>query len=361
MRRPCPGAPSGSLDLEVMVGYQCGGRYQRPEPKVIGFCPEPRTGPKRVGTRRVDVRNPCCYWSDGQAGERAAVEIDHRAMAKTTIEWTDATWNPVRGCVKVSPGCKHCYAEAFASRFEGTPGHPYEHGFVPRLVPAKVKEPFAWSIPTTVFVNSMSDLFQEAVPTPYIRLLVDVMMATPWHVFQVLTKRHKRMRKLLEGPLAFAADAAHIWWGVSAEDRKFGLPRIEELKRMPARVKFVSAEPLLENLGIIDFKGVDWVIVGGESGRGARAMEESWVTNIRDQCLVSGSKFFFKQWGGVHKKAAGRVLGGRTWDAMPMRIRTEIPTRSHRRKLAQIFESQAQRWETADVNASSLVRRNAHG
>lgn len=282
-------------------------------------------------------------------------------MAKSTIEWTDATWNPVRGCKKISPGCKHCYAEAFASRFEGTPGHPYELGFAPRLVPLKVTEPFSWSTQSTVFVNSMSDLFQDAVPTDYIQLVTDVMMACPWHVFQVLTKRPNRMRRLLDGVLSQAAQASHIWWGVSAENQKHGIPRIKELQRTNARVRFVSAEPLLEDLGAVDFTGLDWVIVGGESGRGARRMEESWVVNIRKQCRKSKARFFFKQWGGVHKGRTGRELQGQTWDDMPGRDYAPIPPLRARRQLAQSFSVRAAAWPGPDVLLETLTRRVVNG
>ena len=282
-------------------------------------------------------------------------------MAKSTIEWTDATWNPVRGCKKVSPGCKHCYAESFASRFEGTPGHPYELGFLPRLIPIKVTEPFSWTVPSTVFVNSMSDLFQEAVPTEYIKLLAEVMLACPWHVFQVLTKRHRRMRQLLEGPLSFAAEARNIWWGVSAENRKQGVPRIEELQRTPARIRFVSVEPLLEDLGDVQFDGIDWVIVGGESGRGARPMDKEWVLRIREQCARSGTKFFFKQWGGVHKKHTGRTLEGKTWDAMPVRTFASVPAQRERKQLAAKFAMRSQKWEQSNPHLISITRKVVNG
>jgi len=166
-------------------------------------------------------------------------------MHPSTIEWTEATWNPIRGCVKASPGCKHCYAEAFAERFRGVPGHPYEQGFDVRLVPHKLADPLRWTRPTTIFVNSMSDLFQEAVPTAYIRTVVDIMLLAPWHTFQVLTKRAARMQALLSGELQEAARAPHIWWGVSVEDKRYGVPRIAHLQATPAQVRFLSLEPLL--------------------------------------------------------------------------------------------------------------------
>lgn len=253
--------------------------------------------------------------------------------ATSTIEWTDATWNPVRGCTKISPGCKHCYAETFAERFRGVPGHPYEQGFDLLLVPDKLAEPLKWSLPKTVFVNSMSDLFQDGVPDDYIVAVVKVMQMANWHTYQVLTKRVDRMRDLLAGPLAFAAQDKHIWWGVSVEDRKYGLRRLESLRQARAAMKFLSIEPLLEDLGDVVFDGIDWVIVGGESGHGARTMEEAWVLKIKKQCAGADVPFFFKQWGGVHKSKAGRMLGGDTYDNMPERGNVSVPSQQERRDL----------------------------
>jgi protein gp37 len=237
--------------------------------------------------------------------------------ARSEIEWTDATWNPVRGCAKVSPGCKHCYAETFAERFRGVPGHPYEQGFDLRLVPGKLKEPLHWRSPRRIFVNSMSDLFQEHVPDDYIVDVAGVMVSATWHTYQVLTKRADRMSELLRSKLKFAAEQSHIWWGVSVENRQHGLPRVDQLRRTPVQVRFLSIEPLLEGLGRINLRGVSWVIVGGESGHRARPMRANWVRAIRDQCQDAGVAFFFKQWGGVRKKEAGRKLDGRTWDQFP--------------------------------------------
>jgi protein gp37 len=233
------------------------------------------------------------------------------------IEWTDATWNPVRGCTKISPGCKHCYAATFAERFRGVPGHPYEQGFDLRLVHDKLEEPLRWKQPRRIFVNSMSDLFHEDVPAKYIEEVADVMCRADWHVFQVLTKRSLRMRDLLCGPLRCAAALPHIWWGVSVEDRKYGLPRVDHLGQANAKVRFLSIEPLLEDLGDLDLSGIDWVIVGGESGPGARPMEKAWVLSILEQCEVARVPFFFKQWGGVRKKKTGRTLNNTTYDSMP--------------------------------------------
>ena len=234
------------------------------------------------------------------------------------IEWTDATWNPVRGCTKISPGCAHCYAERFAERFRGVPGHPFEQGFDLRLVPQKLDDPLHWKKPKRVFVNSVSDLFHEGVPDDYIVKVADVMVRADWHTYQILTKRSARMRDLLKTRLRVAASKPHIWWGVSVENRKHGLPRIAHLRSSPAALRFLSVEPLLEDLGTMNLDGIKWVIVGGESGIGARPMERKWVVSIRRQCRLHGIPFFFKQWGGVHKSKAGRLLDGRTYDEMPM-------------------------------------------
>ncbi len=245
------------------------------------------------------------------------------------IEWTDATWNPVRGCTKISPGCKHCYAETFAERFRGVEGHPYEQGFDLRLVPEKLTEPFLWRSPKLVFVNSMSDLFQDGVPDDYIEAVCRVMVKANWHTFQVLTKRSERLRELLSGRLRFAAEQDHIWWGVSVEDQKYGLARIGDLQKTPARVRFLSIEPLLEDLGAFNLSGISWAIVGGESGPGARPMREEWVVSVRDQCSEARVPFFFKQWGGVRKAKHGRLLEGRTYDEYPRRVTSPIPDRAN--------------------------------
>jgi protein gp37 len=243
----------------------------------------------------------------------------------SAIEWTDATWNPVRGCTKISSGCAHCYAETFAERFRGVPGHPYEQGFDLRLVPDKIMQPLLWRQPKMVFVNSMSDLFHEGVPESYIIAVARVMQLANWHTYQVLTKRSARLRDLLGTTLRSEATASHIWWGVSVENRKQGLPRIEDLRATPAKTRFLSIEPLLESLGPLDLSGIHWVIVGGESGPGARPIRESWVLDIRDQCGQAGVPFFFKQWGGKRKAIAGRALGGRTYDELPKRVPTPVP------------------------------------
>jgi protein gp37 len=233
------------------------------------------------------------------------------------IEWTDATWNPVRGCTKVSPGCVHCYAETFAERFRGVSGHPFEFGFDLRLVPEKLGDPIRWSKQKKIFVNSMSDLFHEGVPDDYIEKVCRVMMAANWHTYQILTKRADRMAALLQGKLRNAAKASHIWWGVSVENRKHGLPRIAKLRSARPTVAFLSIEPLLEDLGKVDLRNINWVIVGGESGPGARPMLPEWVRSIRGLCREAGIRFFFKQWGGVRKAETGRQLDGRTYDEFP--------------------------------------------
>ena len=252
---------------------------------------------------------------------------------KSKIEWTDATWNPVRGCLKISPGCKNCYAETFAERFRGVPGHPYEQGFDIRLVPERLFDPLRWTRPKTIFVNSMSDLFQDAVPDEYVVAVARIMEMADWHTYQVLTKRADRMRQMLSTQLRFAARATHIWWGVSVEDKQYGIPRIEHLRATPAQVRFLSIEPLLEDLGPVDLRGVHWVIVGGESGPRARPMEKRWVEAIRDQCREAGVPFFFKQWGGFQKKKTGRLLDGRLYNERPRPVVASIPDTAHRRAL----------------------------
>jgi len=245
--------------------------------------------------------------------------------ANSKIEWTDATWNPVRGCTKISAGCKHCYAEAFAERFRGVPGHPFQQGFDLRLVPDKLEEPLRWMRPRRIFVNSMSDLFHEGIPDDYIKAVVEVMRRADWHVYQILTKRSERLAALLTTRLRTAAALSHIWWGVSVENRKHGLPRLDHLRTTAVAVRFLSIEPLLESLGRLNLGGIAWVIVGGESGPGARPMKPEWVRDIRDQCHRASVPFFFKQWGGVRKKDAGRSLDGRTYDEFP----SERPSSDH--------------------------------
>lgn len=308
-------------------------------------------------------------------------------MGKSSIEWTGETWNPVRGCVKVSPGCKHCYAETFAERWRGVKGSAYEQGFDPMLVPHKLSEPLTWRKPCTVFVNSMSDLFGEFVPDEYIAAVFGVMASSGWHTYQVLTKRAGRMSEFLHAIERTASDAlcryidvdmaesraarqaldppmsepppptpelrriydlgapivnanmpsgrlhrrqklgechwrkwplSNVHLGVSVEDRKHGLPRIDHLRRTPAALRFLSIEPLLEDLGEIDLTGIGWVIAGAESGPRNRPMSDDWVRSIRDQCTAAGVPFFFKQRASASgKKLSLPVLDGRTWEQMP--------------------------------------------
>ncbi|HEX9783746.1 MAG TPA: phage Gp37/Gp68 family protein, partial [Opitutaceae bacterium] len=197
--------------------------------------------------------------------------------ASSKIEWTDATWNPVRGCSKVSPGCKHCYAETFAERFRGVSGHSFEFGFDLRLVPEKLGDPIRWSTPRKIFVNSMSDLFHEDVSDDYIEKVCRVMLAANWHTYQILTKRADRMSHLLRTRLRRAAEASHIWWGVSVENRQHGLPRIDLLRKARPAVAFLSVEPFLEDLRTFKLDRIHWVIVGGESRHGARPLRAEWV------------------------------------------------------------------------------------
>jgi len=234
------------------------------------------------------------------------------------IEWTEATWNPVTGCTQVSPGCAHCYALTFAERFRGVPGHPYENGFDLQLRPERLNQPLDWKKPRTIFVNSMSDLFHEDVPEDYIRQVFDVMKRADWHTFQVLTKRSKRLAELaprLEWP-------DNVWMGVSVENQRWTC-RIDDLRTVPAAVRFLSCEPLLGPL-LLDLRDIHWVIVGGESGHRARRMKPEWALAVRDQCVEAGVPFFFKQWGTFDeggtrrgKHLTGRYLDSRVWNYRP--------------------------------------------
>lgn len=229
------------------------------------------------------------------------------------IEWTESTWNPVTGCDKISPGCKHCYAERMAERLQAMGQPNYRNGFELTLQPQMLELPLQWKKPQSIFVNSMSDLLHEDVPLAYILRVFSVMGRAHWHRFQVLTKRADRLATLsreIDWP-------ANVWMGVSVENADY-VERIDDLRRTGANVKFLSLEPLLGPLAKLDLRGIDWVIGGGESGPHARPMDPQWVTDIRDQCRCSGIAFFFKQWGGTNKKKAGRILEGRTWDEMPI-------------------------------------------
>ncbi|AVQ12938.1 Phage protein Gp37/Gp68 [Leptospira santarosai] len=246
----------------------------------------------------------------------------------SNIEWTDATWNPTRGCSKISPGCKNCYAETLAERFRGIPDHPFEFGFDLRLVPEKLIDPIQWRTPKKIFVNSMSDLFHKNIPDEYIFKVFSVMKLADWHIYQVLTKRPERMKKLFDSKLKEFSKMKHIWCGVSVEDRKNGLPRIKILRETNVSTRFLSIEPLLEDLGDINLKKIDWVIVGGESGPRSRPLEERWVLSIKNQCKKNRVPFFFKQWGGVRKQITGRMLHGKTFDEFPKIQKIDAPVRS---------------------------------
>jgi protein gp37 len=234
------------------------------------------------------------------------------ATARSAIEWTEATWNPVTGCTQVSPGCAHCYAKTFAERFQGVPDHPYEQGFALRLWPDRLEVPLRWRRPRMIFVNSMSDLFHEDIPLDYIRRVFDTMEEASHHVFQILTKRHERLAEL--APLI--PWPANVWMGVSIENKRWAL-RADYLRKVPAAVRFISAEPLLGPLTNLDLTGIDWLIAGGESGHRHRPVHVEWVRQLRDRCKDEDVSFFFKQWGGRTSKARGRVLDDQEWSELP--------------------------------------------
>jgi protein gp37 len=238
-------------------------------------------------------------------------------MAEATqIEWADSTWNPVTGCTKMTAGCDFCYAERFSERFRGVPGHPFESGFDLTLRPHRLHQPFQWRTPRRIFVNSMSDLFHKKIPSNFIDAVFDTMERADWHIYQVLTKRSSLMARYLRRRYAHRSAPAHIWLGVSVEDRQ-NTVRIRHLQNAPAGIKFISFEPLIGSVGAVDLEGIDWAIVGGESGPRARPMLENWATDIRDQCKAQGVAFFFKQWGGVRPKSGGRRLQDREWNEYP--------------------------------------------
>ena len=244
-------------------------------------------------------------------------------MADTSaIEWTDSTWNPVTGCTKVSRGCDNCYAERFAERFRGVPGHPFEMGFDLQLKDERINQPLRWRRPRRIFVNSMSDLFHKDVPWDFVDRVFDVMERADWHIFQVLTKRSSLMRDYLRGRYGGLMVPAHIWCGVSVEDRA-ALVRVRHLQESPVTIRFLSIEPMLDSVGEFDVSGISWVIVGGESGPGARTLEEEWVCEVRDLCEENRIPFFFKQWGGLRPTSGGRALEGLEYNGMPT-----IPGRS---------------------------------
>jgi protein gp37 len=236
----------------------------------------------------------------------------------TKIEWTESTWNPLTGCNKISPGCKHCYAERMALRLQAMGQPRYANGFAVTLQPEVLDTPLRWKKPRVIFVNSMSDLFHKDVPLDYIQRVFDVMNRAHWHQFQVLTKRADRLSEL--SPSLNWSD--NIWMGVSVETSDYTF-RIDHLRQTGAKIKFLSLEPLLGPLPEMNLDGIDWAIVGGESGPGARPLQEKWVIDIQEQCSKANVPFFFKQWGGVNKKKTGRLLQGRTWDEMPRAVKEE--------------------------------------
>jgi protein gp37 len=231
------------------------------------------------------------------------------------IEWTESTWNPLTGCTKISPGCKHCYAERMAKRLQAMGQPNYINGFKLTMHEHVLEKPLEWKTPQVIFVNSMSDLFHKDVPLEFIQHVFDVMKRAHWHQFQVLTKKSERLAEL--SPYLEWAD--NIWMGVSVENKDY-VYRIDDLKKTGAKIKFLSVEPLLGQIPKMNLKGINWVIFGGESGPGARPLEREWGIGVRDQCKKAKVPFFFKQWGGVQKKKAGRLLDGRTWDEMPREI-----------------------------------------
>lgn len=258
----------------------------------------------------------------------------------TSIEWTNETWNPMRGCQKVSAGCKNCYAETFANRFRGVKGNAYEMGFVPREVPGMLLKPLKFKKPSLVFVNSMSDLFHESFTDDYIHKVFTVMREANWHIYQILTKRPIRMKQLFDSKLKEFSSLDNIWMGVTVENCKAYKERVSILRNTNVKTRFLSIEPLLEDLGTINLTKVDWVILGGESGVRCRPMEESWVQSILKQCEEQNVPMHFKQWGGVRKKKAGRVLNGRTYDNFPEFKFKSKPTKSELKQIKINLEKQ---------------------
>ena len=271
------------------------------------------------------------------------------------IEWTDATWNPLRGCTKISPGCKHCYAETFAERFRGVPGHPYEQGFDLRLVPEKLSEPFQWSGPRTVFVNSMSDLFQPEVPDEYIEDVVKVMVEANWHTYQVLTKRSERLRDMLSGRLKFAAQHRHIWWGVSVEDKRYGLPRLN----ICARRRPPSNSFRLSRCSKIWATSTSPALIGQSSearADEARAPCRKSGWNASSSCARDEKvAFFFKQWGGVRKANAGRRLNSRTYDEMPLPQIHSMPDKHIRASKSSAWQARSKHWARASNTHADII------
>jgi protein gp37 len=238
---------------------------------------------------------------------------------KSAIEWTDATWNPVTGCTKISLGCDNCYAARFSERFRGVTGHPFENGFDLTLRPERLLQPLAWKKPRMIFVNSMSDLFHKEVPKSHISKVFDTMEKADWHIYQVLTKRSSLLRKFINERYPTDKAPPHMWFGVSVENER-AESRISHLQGANASIRFLSIEPLIGPVGNLDLKRIDWVIVGGESGPRARPMDPAWAIDVRNQCVEAKVAFFFKQWGGRSPKAGGRLLQGKEWNQFPMEL-----------------------------------------
>jgi protein gp37 len=234
----------------------------------------------------------------------------------TSIEWTDATWNPVTGCTKISAGCDNCYAARFSERFRGVPGHPFETGFDLTLRPERLSQPLAWKRPRMIFVNSMSDLFHKEIPKSHITAVFDTMEEANWHTYQVLTKRSSLLQKFINDRYPDRTAPAHMWFGVSVENEQ-AKSRIAHLQKANASVRFLSIEPLIAPIGPLNLDKIHWVIVGGESGPRARPIKEEWAIAVRNQCVAAGVPFFFKQWGGRSPKTGGRTLDGKTWSQFP--------------------------------------------
>lgn len=242
--------------------------------------------------------------------------------AKSTIEWTDATWNPVTGCTKVSAGCDNCYAERFSERFRGVSGHAFENGFDLTLRAERLLQPLAWKKPRMIFVNSMSDLFHKEIPKDYINKVFDTMEKAHWHIYQVLTKRSSLLQKFINERYPTRKAPVHMWFGVSIENEQ-ALSRIVHLQNTNASIRFLSIEPLIGPVGQLNLKSINWVIVGGESGPDARPMHPQWVIDIRNQCIKANVAFFFKQWGGRNPKSGGRLLEGKEWNEFPVELTTQ--------------------------------------
>ncbi len=286
-------------------------------------------------------------------------------MQESGIEWLGEngyTWNPTRGCTEISPGCANCYARVFAERFRGVSGHPYEQGFDLRLAPGKLVEPLRTQKPGMVFVNSMSDIFHRDVPTQYIRDIATVMMEANWHTYQVLTKRAGRMSRLMRTDPSFqeVRNAKHIWWGVSVEDKKHGLPRIKHLRNAETAMPWISFEPLKEDLGEdYNLTGMTWGVVGGESAWASRkpvTLQEEWVLRIRDKCTALNIPFFFKQWGGNPKTKSRRILQGRTFDEWPEVEHLPLKPRAERiEAVHRLTEEFRTRWGEDLIDPASLI------